>query len=43
MKSKLILVGLWKSMTFTSLKILQNDFVHRIDIQVKIFKQSPFK
>jgi len=30
-------------MAFPSFKILQNDFVHHIDIQVKIFKPSPFK
>jgi hypothetical protein len=30
-------------MAFTSFKILQNDFVHHIDVQVKILKPSPFK
>jgi hypothetical protein len=29
-------------MAFTILKKLQNDFVHHVDIQVKIFKPSPF-
>jgi len=45
MKFKLIIhkLQLWKSIAFTSLKILQNDFVHHIVIQIKILKPSSYK
>jgi hypothetical protein len=33
---------LQKFMAFTIFNNLLNDFVHHVDIQVKIFKPSPF-